>query len=382
MYRLTDQQKSLLDELSLLADQHIAPHASEVDAQERFPRLSLEALAHSGWLGLAVGPEYGGNGQGLRVACAALDEIAQRCASSAMVYLMHLCGSACFTAHATGHEKTLRQISSGTCLATLAWSERGSRSHFWAPVSQASLKDGDVILNAEKSFVTSAGEADVYVVSTRLPSDGGEPGVMLYAVDKNDSGFRVSGGWSALGMRGNSSAPMALEDCRIPRESALCEEGQGFPRMLEILPWFSLGSAAISVGIAEAATRATVAHLTTARLEHLDSRLADLPTLRARAAAMRIETDRARAHVVSALDAVESNAANAMLLVLESKAAAAESAARVTDLGMQACGGAAFTHNLPLERYFRDARAAGVMAPTTDVLHDFIGRAICGMELF
>ncbi len=385
MYRLTDQQKSLLDELSLIADEHISPHASDVDAQESFPERSLEALARAGWMGLAVGPEYGGKGQGLRVTCAALDEIAQRCASTAMVYLMHLCGSACFTAHVTaheGHEQTLREISSGSCLATLAWSERGSRSHFWAPVSQASLENGNVILNAEKSFVTAAGKADAYVVSTRLPVDGGEPAVMLYAVDKNDSGFRVNGGWSALGMRGNSSAPMALEDCRIPKERALCEEGQGFPRMMEILPWFNLGNAAISVGLAEAATRATVAHLTATRLEHSDSRLADLPTLRARVAAMRIDTDRARAHLVSALDAIESNAANAMLLVLESKAAAAETATRVTDLGMQACGGAAFTRNLALERYFRDARAAGVMAPTSDLLHEFIGRAICGMELF
>jgi alkylation response protein AidB-like acyl-CoA dehydrogenase len=97
---------------------------------------------------------------------------------------------------------------------------------------------------------------------------------------------------------------------------------------------------------------------------------------------MRIETDRARAHLVSALDAVESDAPNAMLLVLSSKAAAAESAMRVTDLGMQACGGAAFGKHLSLERNFRDARAASVMAPTSDVLHDFIGRALCGMELF
>ena len=382
MYRLTGPQQSLIDELSRIADEQIAPHASDADAQESFPRPSLEALARSGWFGLTVAPEYGGRGQGPRVACAALDEIAQRCASTAMVYLMHLCGTACFTAHPGGNEDTLRQIASGNRLATLAWSERGSRSHFWAPVSQASQDDGHVILNAEKSFVTSAGEADVYVVSTRLSSNGGEPGVMLYAVNKDDSGFRVSGGWSALGMRGNSSAPMVLENCRIPGDRALCAEGQGFPRMLEILPWFNLGSAAISVGLAEAATRATVAHLTSASLEHLGSRLADLPTLRARAAAMRIETDRARAHVVSALDAIESNAANAMLLVLESKAAAAETAERVTGLGMQACGGAAFTHNLALERYFRDARAAGVMAPTSDVLHEFIGRAICGMELF
>jgi alkylation response protein AidB-like acyl-CoA dehydrogenase len=125
-----------------------------------------------------------------------------------------------------------------------------------------------------------------------------------------------------------------------------------------------------------------VKHLTGKRFEHLDSRLADLPNLRARLAQMHIETDRARAHLVAAFEAVENPGPATMLMVREAKAAAAESALIVTDLGMKACGRAAFSRHLGLERQFRDARASYVMAPTTDVIHDFIGRALCGMELF
>lgn len=385
MYRLDNEQMARIEDLRRVADEQIAPHAADVDEKARFPREALDALAQAGWLGLTIPTEYGGQGQGMRIASAALDEIAQRCASTAMVYLMHLCGCACYAAHPTSHEDTLREAASGNHLSTLAWSERGSRSHFWAPVSQATQNDGQVVLRARKSFVTSAGEADGYVVSTRTPN-GTETtdnlDTTLYLVRNDDAGLSVSGGWDSLGMRGNASAPMALEDCQVSAERALCEPGQGFPRMLEILPWFNLGNAAISVGIAEAATLATTTHLTAARLEHLDSRLADLPNLRARLAQMRIETDSARAHLASALDAVESAAPDAMLLVLASKAAAAEAAKRVTDLGMQTCGGAAFSKHLTLERNFRDARAMSVMAPTSDVLHDFIGRALCGMELF
>jgi alkylation response protein AidB-like acyl-CoA dehydrogenase len=97
---------------------------------------------------------------------------------------------------------------------------------------------------------------------------------------------------------------------------------------------------------------------------------------------MRIETDKARAHLCSVLDAVEGGSPAAMLMILESKAAAGDSALLVTDLGMKTCGGAAFGKQLTVERNFRDARAMSVMAPTSDVLHDFIGKALCGMELF
>jgi alkylation response protein AidB-like acyl-CoA dehydrogenase len=176
---------------------------------------------------------------------------------------------------------------------------------------------------------------------------------------------------------------MELRECAISTERALCKPSDGFRTMLEVvLPWFNLGNAAISVGVAEAATQATTNHLTASRLEHLGMALADLPNLRARLAQMRIETDRARAHLVSVIDAIENPGPSTTLFVLESKAAAAEAAIRVTDLGMQTCGGAAFSRHLTVERNFRDARAMSVMAPTSDVLQDFIGRALCGMPLF
>ena len=230
--------------------------------------------------------------------------------------------------------------------------------------------------------MTSAGHADGYVVSTRSPKAEKPIDTVLYLVHKDDKGLRVSGTWDSLGMRGNASAPMTLEGCKIPASRALCDPGQGFTRMLEILPWFNLGNTAISLGLAEAATQAATVHLTSARLDHLNSRLSDLPNLRARLAQMRMETDRARAFLVAVLDALESGAGNAMLLVLASKVSGAEAAIRVTDLAMQACGGAAFSKHLTLERNFRDARASSVMAPTSDVLQEFIGRALCGMELF
>ena len=383
MYRLSEEQTVFIDKARQVSGAVIAPHATDVDKASRFPKEAIDALGKSGLLGLTVPIEYGGSGQNLRTAAAVLDTIAQHDASVGMIYLMHLCGIACYTASPQTAEQSLRDAAAGQHLSTLAWSEKGSRSHFWAPVSQAEEHAGQVTLNAEKSWVTAAGYANGYVVSTRSPQSTGVTDTVLYLVQKEDAGLAASGAWDSLGLRGNSSAPMLLKDCTIPAERAFCEPGKGFDFMLSVvLPVFQIGNAAISVGICEAAVQATTQHLTGKRFEHLDTKLSDLPNLRARLAKMRIETDRARAHLVAVLEAIETSAPTAMLLILESKAAAAESSILVTDLGMQACGGAAFSKHLSLERNFRDARAASVMAPTTDVLHDFIGRALCGMELF
>ena len=383
MYRLDEEQTVVIEEVRRVADESIAPYADEVDADGRFPREAVDALAGAGLLGLTIPVEHGGMGQGVRVACAALDEIAQRCASTAMIYLMHLCGCSVYLARPQAVEETLRQVARGEHLSTLAWSEKGSRSHFWAPINQAAQNNGRIVLNAEKSWVTSAGEAEGYIVSSRSPGGEEPTDTNLYLLLKEDEGFAVSAPWNGLGMRGNASAPMTLEDCEIPAERALCDPNDGFRTMLEVvLPWFNLGNAAVSVGIAEAATSATRSHLTSARLEHLDSRLCDLPNLRARLARMRVETDRARAHLAGVIEAVEEPGPNTVLLVLESKVAAAETAREVAEIGMQACGGAAFSRHLSVERNFRDVHAASVMAPTSDVLYDFIGRALCGMDLF
>ena len=382
-YRLTDDQAKLVEQVRKISDEEIAPRAAEVDSKAHFPREGLNALGRAGFLGLNIPKENGGMGQGLRVASAVLDEVAQRDASLAMVYKMHLCGCAAYVAYPQTGAKYLSQIASGKHLTTLAWSESGSRSHFWAPASQATESGGSVTLNAQKTMVTSAGEADGYVVSTKTAGGKTATDTMLYLVLKGDQGFRVSGSWDGLGMRGNASYPMILENCTIPGDRALSKRGEGFPTMLGVvLPWFNLGNEAISIGIAEAAVAATAAHMTSKRFSDSNMRLADYPTLRARLAQMRIEVDRTRAHLNAVLDSVENPGPETTLFVLESKAVGADTAIRVTDLGMLACGGAAFSKLLTLDRNFRDARAAYVMGPTSDVLQEFIGRALCGMELF
>ena len=383
MSRLNEEQAAIVEKVRTVADGAIATHAASVDQDGRFPSEAIEALGKEGLMGLTVPKEFGGLGHGHRVAVAALDEIGRRCASTGMVYLMHLCGVACYAAQAQRAEPQLRAAAAGKHLSTLAWSEKGSRSHFWAPVSKATRSNGHIELNAQKSWVTSAGQADGFVVSTGAAGADSPMASSLYLVLKDDAGIKVSGAWDALGMRGNASSPMTLEGVKVDDGRLMSEDGKGLDTMLGVvLPLFQLGNAAISVGIAEAATQATAGHLTGSSFQHLGSKLADLPNLRARLAQMRIETDKARAHLGATLDALESGSPATMLFVLESKAQGADTALVVTDLAMKTCGGAAFSKHLTIERNFRDARAANVMAPTTDVLHDFIGKALCGMELF
>lgn len=383
MYQLSESQSAALEKAKQVTESVIAPHAASVDAESRFPKESMAALADAGLLGLTIPAEYGGMGEGLRTMVAVLDEVASGCASTGMVYLMHLCGVATYVARPDVAGDLLREAAAGRHLSTLAWSEKGSRSHFWAPVSRAVRENGHMVLNAEKSWVTSAGIANGYVVSTGI--DGAESPLAstLYLIRDSDGSFEVAGPWDSLGMRGNASAPMRLKDAKVPADRALSPEGEGMNTMLGVvLPVFQLGNAAVSMGISRSAVSATQGHLTKSRLEHLGSSLSELPNLRARLASMQIRLDQSRAYLNSALNLVEAGDPSAMLMVLGAKAQAGEAAIEITDSAMRACGGAAFSKHLSVERNFRDARAASVMAPTVDVLHDFIGKALCGMELF
>jgi len=383
VYGLSGKQQEVVDRAAGIADDVVAPLAITTDADARFPREGLEALGKAGFYGLTVPKEHGGMGEGLRTMCAVLDQIAQRCPSTAMIYKMHLAAISTYVAAGERIADILRAVADGKHLSTLAWSEVGSRSQFWAPVSRAQANGAGVVLSADKSFVTSAGEADGYVVSTQWAQAESPMQSMLYLVTKEDDGLSVGSPWNGIGMRGNASSPMKLEGVHVDDSRALSEEAKGMDAMLGIvLPWFMLGNAAISVGICETAVRATQAHLVSTTFENSGSKLSDLPNLRARLAEMRIETDRARAHLVAVISSVENPGPTTQLLVLESKSAAAEAAVKVTEIGMRACGGAAFGRKVGLERQFRDARASIVMSPTTDHIHDFIGRALCGMELF
>ncbi|HKB02412.1 MAG TPA: acyl-CoA dehydrogenase family protein [Gemmataceae bacterium] len=363
----------------------LAKHAMDVDHEARWPAESLDALRKAGLMGLTVPAAQGGGGQGPRAFAAVLAKLAEGCASTAMIYLMHVCGTqviAAATAFAR-RDEVLRDIAAGKHLTTLAISEKGSRSNFWAPVSQAQPNGSGFKISADKSFVTSAGQADSYVVSTRTAGASEPTASTLYYMPKGATGMSVAGRWTGLGLRGNASAPMKLNNAPVGVADRVSGEGDGFNVMVNvILPWFQIGSAAVSVGIARCAVVGVRDHLLGAKLEHLGQPLASLPNLRAELARMQITADAQGAFLHQVSWRMENPQPDTMLAVLESKAAANEAALEVTDLAMRACGGTAFSGRLTVERNFRDARAGSVMAPTTDVLYDFLGKSLLGLPLF
>jgi alkylation response protein AidB-like acyl-CoA dehydrogenase len=361
-----------------VAEASITPHAAAVDAAGRFPTEALAALASAGLLGAVSSPEVGGAGADLRTAGAIVERVARACASTGMILCMHY--TAAGVIEKFGAEGVRRAIARGEHVTTLAFSESGSRSHFWAPVSTATANGDTVTLNARKSWVTTAHHAHSYVWSSRPLGDGAST---IWLVPTGLPGLAASGGFDGIGLRGNDSCPVAATDVRIPAANRLGPDGGGFDVMMGVvLPTFAVLSSAVSVGIMEAACAGASAHCAGTGFEHLGAKLADLPTIRAYLARMRIRTDQARLLLDDTVAALGAGRADAMLRVLEVRASSAESAQEVTDLGMRVCGGAAFRKELGVDRNFRDARAAGIMAPTTDVLYDFIGKAVTGLPLF
>jgi alkylation response protein AidB-like acyl-CoA dehydrogenase len=163
----------------------------------------------------------------------------------------------------------------------------------------------------------------------------------------------------------------------------LGRDGHGFEIMMSVvLPVFAVLNAACSNGLMAGGLRRTIEHARRTRHYDTGAPLADLPTIRGYIARMQIKSDMSNALLSDTLSAIAEQRPDATLRVLECKAAAGETANEVLDLAMRICGGAAFRKEVGVERFFRDARAAGVMAPTTDVLYDFIGKAVCGMPLF
>jgi isovaleryl-CoA dehydrogenase len=375
----SEELANLRASVQTLIDQVVAPNATTVDASGRFPRENIQALANAGVLGILSDTEVGGQSRGLRAAAQVIEQLGSACGSTAMVVMMHYAAVSVIEAH--GPEDVRKEIAQGRHLSTLAFSESGSRSHFWAPLSTATRVNSHVRLDAHKSWVTSAGQADSYVWSSKPITASGAP-MTLWLVPANAGGLTQTGSFDGLGLRGNGSTPMSADNLELTDAAMLGNDGDGLNLALAlVLPTFNVLSAAFSLGLMEATLAETAVHLTATRMEHLQQSLARQQTVRLDFARLRLEADRTRTLLNDTLAALEENRPDAVLRVLEVKAAASEAALEVTDTAMKLCGGSAFRKELGIERRFRDARAARVMAPTTDALLDFIGRVTLGLPL-
>lgn len=378
-WKLGESACAAFERADAVARNVIAPAAAEVDERALYPRAALRAMKEAGLLGLVSDAAVGGAGQGLRAAVAVVERYARECPSTAMVTMMHFCGAAVIEAY--GNEALRQGVARDGKITTLAFSESGSRSHFWLPRGTAERVPGGIRLNASKQMITSAGECDLYVWSSRPVQAEGLSSIWAVPVDA--PGLRVPAPYTGMGLRGNGSTPITAQDVLIPEANRLGDDGKGFDVMMGVvMPFFSLQNCAVSVGCMEGAVARALRHVTTVGYDYDGSKIADLPQVRQHVAKARCRIDAVRGFLADAVDAVESGRGDATLRVLQAKVIGAEASTDVLDRVMRICGGAAYRKDVGVDRFFRDSRAATVMAPVSDALYEFIGKAVCGMPVF
>ena len=354
-----------------LAQKELAPKAAEIDRTSAFPRDSLKKLAEAGLMGMGIPKDFGGSKSDSVSYVLAVEELAKACPSTAMILTDHIDIS-----HATvvgGNEDTKKQylpaLAKGESLGTLAGTEPGSGSNVFN-VEMSARADGDhYLVNGTKSFVTSGEEADVYVTVVRTNLE--QPGPMgesILLIEKGSPGFSFGTGYERMGFRGTSPRELIFEDCRVPKANLLGAEGGFMMIMSAISGGMMLGAAAISLGIAQIATEASI--------KYAKERLQPAQPLTAYQAVkfmlvdMSIAVDAARAMLYQAAGALDSAAPGPPLGCFKAKIFTTEMAVEVTNKALQIHGGTGYCCDLPIERYYRDARGVTIHAQPTEALKD------------
>lgn len=297
---LTAEQKRWRDRAREISREVLAPNAAAIDAESRFPRENLRVLGEAGILGLPVSADHGGPGADLFTLALVSEELGRGCASTAMCCHMHLAAASLIAAVAEGDqvERFVEPILRGEHISTYAISEPGSGSRWWHMVSFVERRDGGYHLDSFKSFATSAGEADSYIVPVRASSSSPHHEYTLLLVDRCMEHVKPIGTWDAMGLRGNRSTPMHFDGCFVPDSHRLGEAAFGFPLLLAHgLPSYQVGLAAVYLGIAGAAFDFAVSHVT--KRVHADTGLplAKVETIQLYIADMKLRLDQARAFV-------------------------------------------------------------------------------------
>src|SRR4249920_2333634 len=390
---LTDRQKELRSTLIDLCEQEMRANAKRSDDELLFPRRNLELLGEHGFLGLTVPEEYGGLGEN-HVAYAMTCETISRygCASTAMCYVMHIGAVNAIMLRETPEliDRYIRPLNSGK-IGTLSYSDPETGSHFWYPISSgAERSNGGFKVRKKASWTTSGGFADFYVVQTTSPDFTGYDDLSVFVVDGEHVKSQPSL-WDALGLRGNQSGPIEIDDVEIPASQLVGPTGDGATSNDESVdPWFLIGSSSVWNGLALGAIDIAKRHTT--RKKHVDVglRVADYPTIQDYVGQAVMETNAARLFVYSVSQAFDRATEN-NTIVLEPgvlargnflhwawqiKFVAAQNTAHVVDKMLHACGGSGYKRDMELERYLRDAKAGWVMGPTNEVLRQFVGKAV------
>ncbi|MDH2380845.1 acyl-CoA/acyl-ACP dehydrogenase [Bradyrhizobium sp. CER78] len=373
--------------LDAAIDATVKVNADRNDRESRFPRDNLRALAEAGWTGVLNEPQFGGLGLSHLDFAEAAYRIGQADASTGLIYVMHVGAAQTINLFGnTDQKERWLKAANGSLLGTYSTSERATGGHWWYNLSEASRDGDDYRVNAEKSFTTSSGQADYYVVQTRTPGAKDQADIIFFIVDGKAEGIE-SRPWDALGVRANHSGAIRYSNVHVPQRDRLGAEGQGKEIIYDgVSPVYLIGLGAVWEGVARGALNAAIAHTTSFVHKDRNKSLSDYQAIRQElgAAKVLVETLRPwRNELAGKLDALwraGKPQSEILIPLTEFKVHAAEVANKVAATALTVTGGYGY-HRGPIERAYRDARAAIAMGPSNVIARDWIGKAVVGLPL-
>jgi alkylation response protein AidB-like acyl-CoA dehydrogenase len=379
-FQLTDAQQMIRDTVREFAEKELAPIAGELDRLKRFPEKPLQRLADLGILGMTIPPEDGGAGADTVSSCLALMEISWACASTAVSVSVHNTLT-CEIIYRYGTEsqrrKYLPALCRGEILGAFSLSEPTSGSDA-ASLRTTAVRRGDhYLLNGTKLFVTNGSRAGAIILFASTDPTQGDKGITAFLVEPHLAGFRVGKREEKMGLRASDTAELMLEDCQVPVENRIGEEGEGFKIAMASLVNGRAGIAAQAVGIAQACLDASTRYAkerrqfgqVIAQFQAIQWKLADMAT---EIEAARLLTFRAAARKDRGLPfTAESSMA---------KLFASEVANRAAYEAVQIHGGYGYLQDFPVERYARDARVLTIYEGTSEIHRLIVSRHLLGKE--
>ncbi|GAB2981742.1 acyl-CoA dehydrogenase [Saccharothrix stipae] len=377
-YQLAEEHEALREAVRSLADKEIAPHAADVDEQERFPVEALHALVKSGFAAVHVPEAYDGQGADSVATCIVIEEVARVCASSSLIPAVNKLGTMpiLLSASESLKQQVLPSIAAGEAMASYALSEREAGSDTASMRTRARLDGDHWVLNGTKCWITNAGESTWYTVMAVTDPDAPKKsqGISAFVVHKDDPGFVVGSKERKLGIKGSPTREIHFENCTIPADRIIGEPGTGLKTALRTLDHTRPTIGAQAVGIAQGALEAAVAYVkdrkqfgkSISEFQGVQFMLADM--------AMKIEAARHMVYVAAAK--AERGEPNIGFITAAAKCFASDVAMEVTTDAVQLFGGAGYTRDFPVERMMRDAKITQIYEGTNQIQRVVMSRAL------
>ena len=375
-FGLGEEIDALRDTISRFARERIAPKAAEIDRDNQFPMHLWQEMGALGLLGMTADPDFGGTGMTYVAHVIAMEEISRASASVGLSYGAHsnLCVNQINRwGTAEQKEKYLPKLCSGENVGALAMSEPGSGSDVVSMKLRAEKKNDRFVLNGNKMWITNGPDANTLVVYAKTDPEKKSRGITAFLIEKTMKGFSTAQKLDKLGMRGSNTCELVFEDCEVPYENILGEEGRGVEVLMSGLDYERVVLSGGPLGIMAAALDVVVPYMH--ERKQFGQKIGDFQLMQGKLADMYSTTNACRAYVyavAAACDRGETTRKDAAGCILYS----AEKATQVALESIQALGGNGYINDYPTGRLLRDAKLYEIGAGTSEIRRMLIGREI------